>query len=430
MQPWIGRCSQLTDSFGSRLMGANNPRHLDARRGSVLQLWATIARLAGADNAVTVSETIKETTRAARAHEDDLIGNSADGIAVSRQGRFIYLNSALASMLGFGDAADLLGREIREFVHPDDLPQTVPQQCSPEMGSVEREIRCRRFDGEYVSVEVSLTRFADFEGAPAVLAIARNIPARRRLRAQVLLADRLASIGMLAAGLAHEINNPLAALISNLAVAREELLQEGAAMQLQGRTARVLECLTDASEAADRIRHIVGDLKVLSRADIGHSSAVDLRSVLDSSVRMARHRIRDRAHLVQEYGDLPPVTGTEVGLGQVFLNLLINAAEAISEGCPDEHEIRVSARLEDAGRVVVEVKDTGTGIAPELRERIFEPFFTTKAVGKGTGLGLAICRRIVTEGNGRIDFESGGGTGSIFRVTLPTWQGGTEKVPP
>jgi signal transduction histidine kinase len=182
--------------------------------------------------------------------------------------------------------------------------------------------------------------------------------------------------------------------------------------------AQIRECLRDAAEAADRVRFIVRDLKLLSRRDDEGPSAVNLRWVLDSATRMAASEIRHRAKLVTEYCDLPNVEGSEVRLGQVFLNLLINAVQAIPEGQADQHEIRVSARMQDADTIVVEVSDTGRGIAPEQMERIFDPFFTTKSPGEGTGLGLSICHRIVTESGGRIDAESEVGKGSVFRVTL------------
>jgi signal transduction histidine kinase len=231
---------------------------------------------------------------------------------------------------------------------------------------------------------------------------------------------------------AHEINNPLAAIVANLDVALRHIAafvsNEGASMHANPRIAQTRESLRDAAEAADRVRSIASDLTLLSRRDDEQPTA-DLRRVLDSSVRMAAREIGGRARLVKDYCDLPHVEGTAVHLGQVFLNLLINAAHAIPEGQADQHEIRVSARVEDTGRVVVEVSDTGRGIAPEHVERIFEPFFTTKPPGEGTGLGLAICQRIVTELGGRIDTETEVGKGSVFRVTLrPCGNGERETV--
>jgi CheY-like chemotaxis protein len=134
--------------------------------------------------------------------------------------------------------------------------------------------------------------------------------------------------------------------------------------------------------------------------------------------------------VVREYGEVPPVEGNEGRLGQVFLNLVVNAAQAITEGHADENEIRVVTRVDELGRVVVEVKDTGSGIAAELVSRIFDPFFTTKPVGVGTGLGLTICHRIVSSLGGELIVESEPGVGSVFRTVLPVSRAVASESPP
>jgi CheY-like chemotaxis protein len=146
---------------------------------------------------------------------------------------------------------------------------------------------------------------------------------------------------------------------------------------------------------------------------------VELTQVLDSATRMAWNEVRHRAHLVREYGELPRVQGSEARLGQVFLNLVVNAAQAIPEGHADEHEIRISARTLASEQVVVEVRDTGSGIPASIMGRIFDPFFTTKPPGIGSGLGLSICHRIVAGMGGQIEVESQPARGTVFRVTLP-----------
>jgi CheY-like chemotaxis protein/two-component sensor histidine kinase len=160
-------------------------------------------------------------------------------------------------------------------------------------------------------------------------------------------------------------------------------------------------------------------VKLFSRSDDQTSSPVDIGRVVESSVRMAWNEIRHRARLVKDYGDVPLVQGNESRLGQVLLNLLVNAAHAIPEGHADLHEIRVTTKVGGGGRVLVEVADTGCGIPRENLTRIFDPFFTTKPVGVGTGLGLAICHGIVRELGGRLDVESEVGRGTVFRMELP-----------
>jgi CheY-like chemotaxis protein/anti-sigma regulatory factor (Ser/Thr protein kinase) len=156
------------------------------------------------------------------------------------------------------------------------------------------------------------------------------------------------------------------------------------------------------------------------------TGAVDVKVIMESSLRMAWNEIRHRARLVKNYGAVPGVDANEARLGQVFLNLVVNAAQALQEGRAEHNEIRVSTRLEGE-RVVVEVSDTGPGIPPEIIGRIFDAFFTTKAVGVGTGLGLAISQRIVTDMGGELTVESEVGKGTTFRLALPVARNGESE---
>ncbi|QRN95603.1 response regulator [Archangium violaceum] len=251
---------------------------------------------------------------------------------------------------------------------------------------------------------------------------------RRRMQEQLLLSDRLASLGLLAASVAHEINNPLASLMANLDyVLNPEQRQE---------TARVAplapeqqQALDDCMQCAERIREIIRDIKVFSRPDDKQRGPLDVHRVLDSSLRMAWNHVFHRARIVKDYAARTPVLGSEAPLGQIFLNLLVNAADAIPEGQSDTQEIRVVTRQDGTSHIRVEIHDTGKGIPPELRERIFEPFFTTKPTGVGTGLGLAICRRLITEMGGELGVESEPGRGTVFHIRLPTAHDLTERPP-
>ena len=251
--------------------------------------------------------------------------------------------------------------------------------------------------------------------------VALDITERKAMQAQLVMSDRLAAVGTLAAGVAHEINNPLAFVLSNLSFLFREL--QGVASELPpGRIAEMEEVLREAADGANRVRQIVRDLRTFSRGDDDEvATPVNVQSVLESAITMARGELRTRAQIVREYSDVPLVEGNEGRFGQVFLNLLINAAQAIPQGRPDQHEVRLVLR--PAGdRVIVEVKDTGVGMSPHVRARIFDPFFTTKPVGEGTGLGLSICHGIVTGFGGEIIVESEEGQGSTFRVVLPVAQ--------
>jgi PAS domain S-box-containing protein len=251
----------------------------------------------------------------------------------------------------------------------------------------------------------------------------RGRAARAKLESQLLFADRMASMGQLSAGVAHEVNNPLAYVIGNLDLASMELAGlendcRGQAPVLDARLPAIRERIAQMQEAAERIRVVVRDLKVFSRPDDEGIGAIDLVQVIDSAINMLANEIRHRARLVRDYGQLPPIRGNAARLGQVFLNLLTNAAQAIPEGATSEHEIRVSGHSRD-GQVTVAVSDTGQGIRPEHLPRVFDPFFTTKPLGVGTGLGLSITHGIVAAFGGTITVESEVGAGATFRITLP-----------
>jgi signal transduction histidine kinase len=256
-----------------------------------------------------------------------------------------------------------------------------------------------------------------FDNEMATVVTARDITARKQMQARLLLADRLASVGTLAAGVAHEINNPLAFVLSNLGFLEEDFRRLRGA--LPGEQLHELEqILRETREGADRVRHIVHDLRTLSRDEGEELSIVDVCGVVESSVGLVRNELRHRARVVKDLEPVPLVWASEGRLGQVLLNLLINAAHALPTGHPDRNEVRVRVRA-IADHVVIEVVDTGEGIAPEIRDRIFDPFFTTKPVGTGTGLGLSICHGIVTSLGGEISVESEVGRGSTFRLSLP-----------
>ncbi|ADO75773.1 sensor histidine kinase [Stigmatella aurantiaca] len=262
----------------------------------------------------------------------------------------------------------------------------------------------------------------------AYVQLSASLTQLQATQAQLLFADRLAAMGRLAAGVGHEINNPLAYVISNINYVHRELgllTQDSPSPETQR---ELLAAIADAQEGAERVRLIVQDLKMLAQAQdfralLEHDTCngpSDLRAIVDSAVRVASRQIRRRARLVTEFEAIPLVQGNESRLRQVFLNLLINAAQAIPEGRVDQNEIRVVARQLTPQRVSVEVRDTGCGIPAENLEHIFDPFFTTKPPGEGTGLGLSVSHSIITSMGGAISVESDVGSGTTIRVNLPT----------
>ncbi|MDZ7769645.1 MAG: ATP-binding protein [Woeseiaceae bacterium] len=177
--------------------------------------------------------------------------------------------------------------------------------------------------------------------------------------------------------------------------------------------------ITDAQAGAERIRKIIRGLKAFSRAEEEQLAIIEVIPLLELSVNMTFNEIRHKARLVKDYGDIPRVEADEARLGQVFINLLINAAQALPEGDTAAHEIRLVTSTDAQGRAVIQVSDTGAGIPADVVERIFDPFFTTKPVGVGTGLGLSICHTIITGMGGEIAVDSKVGRGTTFRVVLP-----------
>jgi two-component system, cell cycle sensor histidine kinase and response regulator CckA len=282
-------------------------------------------------------------------------------------------------------------------------------------------------------LDMSEQRKIEDQRAKVEAALRDSLVELKQAQTQLQLADRMASMGTLAAGVAHEINNPLAFVVANLGFAQEEVRALRASppdpLQMDKRLAALTWALGEAQEGAARVRNIVLDLRVFSHPDAELRGAVDVRRVIDSALNLAQGEIRGRARIVRRFEAVPPVLGNEARLSQLFLNLIVNAAHSIpviaSAGLDDDtagttrHEIRISVWQSPEGQVVTEVTDSGIGIPPEHLDRIFDPFFTTKPVGLGTGLGLSICHGIVRSLGGEISVTSAPGTGSSFRVSLP-----------
>jgi len=245
--------------------------------------------------------------------------------------------------------------------------------------------------------------------------------ARKETESRLVAAERLASMGRLAAGVAHEINNPLAWVMSNLEFAIGRLEQAKGEPEL-------IETLGEAKLGAERVRDIVRDLRVFARSEGETGGACDVVGVVRASLAMARNELRHRAQVETRFETVPPVGIPQRQLGQVLVNLLVNAAQAIREGSAADNFVRVGVRAQDGG-VLIEVQDTGSGMATPVRDRIFEPFFTTKE-GEGMGLGLALCKTMVQEAGGTITVESEAGRGSTFRVWLPPAQHPTPTPTP
>ena len=351
------------------------------------------------------------------ADRDTLFKLSRDLFAEFHEGAILRVNPAWEKVLGW-TPAELLGRPIMRFTHPDDLARTLEETARIRAGRstgqpFENRILCK--DGTHRWISWSSVH----DGARG-FGIGRDVTERKQIETRLMVSDRMASVGSLAAGVAHEINNPLAFVLANLDFAARQLDELAASGVPEPKLTELRSVVSDAREGADRVRSIVRDLKSFSRSDDPKPGPVDLHRVLDSCCSMAWNEIRHRARLEKAYHrGLPHALGTESRLSQVFLNLLVNAAQAIAEGAASANTIRVATRVLEDGRLGVSISDTGPGMPPEVQGHIFEPFFTTKPVGVGTGLGLSICHGIVQELGGEIRLESAPGKGTTFLVVLP-----------
>ena len=360
----------------------------------------------------------------------DFFEMSLDHLCITGfDGYFVRVNPSWERTLGWS-LDELMSRPSIELVHPEDRAATLAARKQLHDGGaltyLVNRYRCK--DGSY--------RWFEWRSIPelrrrVVYAAARDITEQRhvedQLRAsrehehdlerQLLLADRMASVGTLAAGVAHEINNPLACVSANLTLLLEELATVGTTISV-AQLGELNQMVIDAQTAAESIGKVIRGLKTFSHTAVEQRVPLEVKRIVEVAISLTANEIHHRARLVTEYGPTPQVEADEARLGQVIVNLLVNAVQAIPAGDNTRHEVRIVTGTED-GRAVIEVRDTGTGIPQTSLARIFDPFFTTKPIGVGTGLGLSICHNIVTGLGGTIGVATIEGEGTTFRVVLP-----------
>lgn len=375
-------------------------------------------------------------------------------LATDEQGRITAFNPAAEKAFGY-PASDAIGQPLAMLM-PDDVQE--PEHTASEEGdasvpaclivgqTVER--RGRRRDGEVFPIEVALGR-VEAEGYRTYIASIRDQTERQRMYAVLARTEKLASIGLLSAGLAHEINNPLAYVSNNLAVLERDLrgilamfrAYDEARDRIAETAPDVVERVRALAEELDweyvrtnidrtigrsregiqRVTNIVHNLRSLARTAPPKLERASLAEVLDSALEIIQGEARKGGVTIDRAIDphLPRIPCAAPQIGQVFLNILVNAVQAVEKGCPPgDRKVRVELRSCPSGQVV-EIADNGPGIAEENMVRLFDPFFTTKPIGEGTGLGLAFSHGIITGHGGRIEVDSPPGQGARFRVTLP-----------
>jgi PAS domain S-box-containing protein len=352
-----------------------------------------------------------------------IVETAQEGIwMLDRHGKTTYMNRRMAEMLAIRSEADTMISLLEIIVDPkivDALAVQIHGDTVPNT-TYRTQCRLRKVDGAALWGLLAFNSIPDDHGAcVGHLAMIFDITEHRRLQEQLMVSDRMASVGMLAAGVAHEINNPLAAALTNLHLAIETLPRLNIAPACKADHQDLVEEIQDAIEASERLRSIVRDLKIFSRPPGTPFGPIDIRNVLESSLRMAWNELKHRAKIDRDFQPIPPVSGDESRLGQLFLNIIVNAAHAMDEGKANQNVLSLFTGVDDKGRAMVRIRDTGTGMSPDVLSHIFTPFYTTKAVGVGTGLGLSICHRIVQALGGEIRVESELGNGTTFHIFLP-----------
>jgi PAS domain S-box-containing protein len=343
--------------------------------------------------------------------------------AIDRKGIVTLSEGRGLQALGFR-SKELVGRSIYELYAND--PEALLRADRVLSGE---EFTSLSHLGSAV-LETTYTTIRDSAGElQGVIGVSVDVTERVNIQNRLLQAERLASMGTLSATVAHEINNPLTYVLGNLELVLKHLERDHAAFRERAAlepvapappTAQIALWAKQAHEGADRVRRIVRGLQTFSRQDDDQAQPTDVHDALRSALAMSDNAIRHRARLVLRLDDVPPVMANDLRLGQVFVNLLLNATQSIPEGHASTNEIRVATSYDaKENTVVIEIEDTGSGIAAEMQSRIFEPFFTTKPVGIGTGLGLSICYGIVRGFAGDIEVKSTPGQGTTFRVHLP-----------
>jgi PAS domain S-box-containing protein len=351
-------------------------------------------------------------------------------ISTDPEGRINYMNPVAETLTGHR-LESALGRASRDVLRLVD-----GRSREPIEDPLEQALRVKRtinVEGTLTSPERGAQTVTD-RTSPIIddrgrilgaVMVFRDVSEQKRLQRRLELADRLASVGAMAAGVAQEVNTPLSVILANVVFALGELKEyknqhaPGGAGERAQWTAAVETALKQAQTGAERVKRIVADMQAFCRTDPGKADKIDVHQVLERAVDAVACELPPRLRLVKELGAIPAVEAGAVRLGQVFVNILLNAAQAMQVARAGDHELKIATRTDDAGRAVIEVSDTGVGMPPEVLIRAFEPFFTTKDVGQGTGLGLSICHGIVKSLGGEIELESDPARGTLVRVVLP-----------
>jgi PAS domain S-box-containing protein len=374
-------------------------------------------------------------------------------VRVGLDGRIDDCNGAFGAMLG-EERSTILGSTVFDHLHPDEAENATRrfELMKQELGSGHQiESRYVNHDGSAVWTKSTISFVRNPEGAPAFgIGVVENVTAQRNLEISLRQAQKLESVGQLAAGIAHEINTPVQFVSDSVHFVRDavtelfgilnlyralrgsvpssldamvgDIAEAEKAADLEYLAVQLPKALDRALDGVQRVATIVRGMKAFAHPDRKDKVPADLNSALESTITIAGNEYKYVADVETEFGELPLVTCHVGELNQVFLNVIVNAAHAIGDvvgGTETRGRIRITTRR-DGDSAVVSIADTGGGIPEAVRHRVFDPFFTTKEVGRGTGQGLAIARSVVVEKHqGELTFETQMGQGTTFTIRLP-----------
>ncbi|WP_306830240.1 ATP-binding protein [Catenuloplanes nepalensis] len=413
-------------------------------RRPIGELAAPVTTLAG-ETALTLDQLL------IRSRLSVVVEHLPDALLLAGEaGTIRFANPAARAMLGC-TGTELVGRALWSLLHPDDLPSVLEAA-----GASARLCRIRgAADAPWVEVEALLEYASEHDGSRSIVFTGRDVSERQRLELELRHAQKLESIGRLAAGIAHEINTPIqfigdnvrfmqdsfADLVRLWSTYREVAAAAGNPPELHAvdETAEDIEmdylmeevpkAISQTLNGVQRVAGIVRAMKAFGHPGGEEKAPANLTEAILNTLVVANNEIKYVADVQTDLADLPPVYCHLGDINQVVLNLLVNAAHAIAAADRGRGTIRVATRM-DGEHVLIEVADTGTGVPPEIADKLFEPFFTTKEVGTGTGQGLPLVRTLVTDRHGgTIDFTSEVGAGTVFTVRLPALSPGLSSPP-
>jgi len=398
------------------------PVDVDLRVCAVEDGQGRVVGYVGIHRDVTEQLRREQAYRSAVAQVELLTSRAPAGIfQVDAEGRLVFLSEMLCALTGL-PPEQLVGAGWIRAVHEADRRRvlTLWREALAANATFRAEFRMGAGDGA-IWVFATAMVLRDADGRPAgVLGVVTDVTETHRLQDRLDKAERMASVGTLAAGMAHEINNPLACVTSSVDYAAEELAGKPG-------LAEAAEALADARDAAARVAHIVRELQAFAgvREEV---QAVDLGEALRGALLLVPEALRSRAREVLELGETPPVMASRQQLERLLHHLLRNAFQSIPADRAGRAEVRALTRAAADGRALVEIRDQGEGIPAGQLPRIFDPFYTTREVGQGAGLGLSVCFSLVAAMKGEVEVESEEGKGSTFRLLLPA-AGAAHRTP-